>query len=179
MSMDISKGFLWRISLSCLLIFDYFLWSTGNPSITYSALGGLFWITLIAAVMIIASSVPGEGEAWSPFIVYLSIVGLFSVMLLATSPYATEFAAARLEDEIGLFVKDPINSKADVSNEERQLMVEIRNQRYSMERETFIPTFRRIDYLFKTETGAEHRLILTMSWNGTPQISVDRVDNPE
>jgi hypothetical protein len=46
-----------------------------------------------------------------------------------------------------------------------------------MERETFIPTFRRLDYLFRVETGTKYRLIMTMSWNGTPEISLRRVDS--
>lgn len=178
MGLKISKGFLWRTAASCLLVFDYFLFTTGNPSVTYSVFGGWFWITLIAAVMIVASYVPEsfKGEEAKPFFVLLSIVGVLSVMLFVASPYAREFADARLQTEIGSFVKDPINSKADVSNEERQLMVKLESQKYSMERETFIPTFRRMDYLFKMETGEKYRLIMTMSWNGTPVISLRRVD---
>lgn len=162
-------------SESCLLILDYFLWTTGNASITGAI--GLFWITLIAVVMIIAFSVPGEGKTWSPFILHLFIAGILSVVLFAISPYAEEFAAARLKAEIGSLVKDPINSKAEVSNEERQLMVKVENQKYSVKRETFIPAFWRIDYLFKVETGEKYRLIMTMSWNGISQISFRRVES--
>lgn len=178
MSPKISKGFLWRTVASCLLIFDYFLFTTGNPSITYTILGGWFWISLIAAVMIVASYVPVsfKGREAKPFFVLLSIVGVFSVLLFIASPYANEFAAARMEAQLRSFIKDPINSKADVSNEERQLMVEIGKQKHSMERETFIPTFRRMDYLFKMETGEKYSLIMTISWNGTPVISLRRVD---
>lgn len=178
MGLKISKGFLWRTSVSCLLIFDYFLSTTGNPSITYSVLGGWFWITLIAAVMIVASYVPAsfKGREAKPFFVLLFIAGVFSVALFVASPYATGFAAARMEAQIRSFMKDPINSKAVVSNEERQLMVKLESQKYSMERENFIPTFRSMDYLFKTETGEKYRLIMTMSWNGTPVISLRRVD---
>ncbi|MHB8474056.1 MAG: hypothetical protein ACYDC8_14645 [Gammaproteobacteria bacterium] len=177
MSLKISKGFLWRTVASCLLIFDYFLGTTGNPSITYGVLG-LFWITLIVVVMIIASYVPASfrGRGAKPFFVLLSLVGVFSVALFVASPYATEFAAARMEAQIHSFIKDPINSKAVVSNEERQLMVKLESQKYSTERETFIPTFRRMDYLFKTEPGEKYRLIMTMIWNGTPVISLRRVD---
>ena len=119
----ISKGFLWRALLSCLLIFDYFLSTTGNPSITYSVLGGWFWSTLIAAVMIVASYVPAsfKGREAKPFFVLLSVVGVFSVALFVASPYATGFAAARMEAQIRSFMKDPLNSKAAVSNADRQL----------------------------------------------------------
>jgi hypothetical protein len=179
MSLSASKTFLWRTAASCLLIFDYFLFTTGNPSITYSIFGGWFEVTLIAAVVVTVSygyEVVGAGETKRRFVLYLFTIGLFSLLLLAASQYAREFAGARLEAEISSFVKDPNTSKADVSNEGRQLMVEIRNQRYSMERETFIPTFRRMDYLFKTETGTKYRLIMMMSWNGTAQISFRRVE---
>jgi len=171
------KRFLWRVLVSCFLVFDFFLFTTGNPSITYSIFGGWLWIPLIATVMIVASSAPGEGEKWSPFILHLFIVGILSVVLFAISLYAEEFAAAHLEAEIGSFVKDPINSKAEVSNEERQLMVKVESQKYSMKRETFIPTFRRMDYLFNAETGEKYRLIMTMSWNGASQVSFRRVES--
>lgn len=176
--MKISKGFLWHTIVSCLLIFDYFLFSTGNPSITYSILGGWFWLTLIAAVMMVASYVPASftGRQAKPFFVLLSVVGVLSVSLFVASSYARDFAATRLQTEIELFVKNPINSKATVSNEERQLMAKIGGQKYLMERETFIPTFRRMNYLFKMKSGEKYRLILTMSWNGTPVISLRRVD---
>lgn len=179
MSLSASKRFLWRTAASCFLIFDYFLFTTGNPSITYSIFGGWFEVTLIAAVVVTVSygyEVVGAGETKRRFVLYLFTIGLFSLLLLAASQYAREFAGARLEAEISSFVKDPNTSKADVSNEGRQLMVEIRNQRYSIERETFIPTFRRMDYLFKTETGTKYRLIMMMSWNGTAQISFRRVE---
>jgi hypothetical protein len=177
MNLKISNRLLWRTFISCLLIFDYYLFTTGNPSITYSVLGGLFWITLVAAVMIMASNAPGANETWLPFILHVFVIGLFSAVLLVTSPYAREFASVRLEAEISSFARDPVNIKADVSNEARQLMVKIRTQKFTMERETFIPSFRRMDYLLKTDTGEKYRLIMTIGWNGTPEISLRRVGN--
>jgi len=178
MNLKISKGFLWRAVVSCLLIFDYFLGTTGNPSIAYGVIG-LFWITLIVVAMIIVSYVPAtfKGREARPFFVLLSVVGVFSALLFVASPYAKEFAAARMEAQVRSFIKDPINSKADVSNDGRQLMVKLESQKYFMERETFIPTFRRMDYLFKTETGEKYRLIMTMGWNGRPLISLRRVES--
>lgn len=177
MSSKTSNKFPWRIAASCLLIFDYFLFTTGNPSITYSIFGGWFWVTLLGALMIIASSVPREGERRAPFILHLFIAGVFSVALLTTSAYAREFALVRIEAEIASFANDPVNSKADVSNEERQLMVKVKSQKYFMEREAFIPTFRRMDYLFKVETGEKYRLIMTMDWSGNPKISFRHVES--
>lgn len=175
MNMVVRKRFWWRISASCLLIFDIFLWATGNPSITGHI--GLFWLTQIAVVMTIAASAPGKGETWLPFTLHLFIAVVLSVVLFAISPYAEEFAAARLENEVDSFVKDPINSKVDVLNEQRQLMIKVKSQKYSMEREVFLPTFGRIDYLFKAEAGEKYRLIVTMRWSGKPEIWFHRVDS--
>ena len=178
-ALKINKGFLWRTAVSCLLLFDYFLFATGNPSITYSILGGWFEVTLVAAAVVAVSygyEVSKGREAKQRFVLYLIAVGLFSLVLLMTSTYARDLANAHLQAEIGSFISDPIGSKADVSNDERQLMVELKGQKYSVEREAFIPTFRRMDYLFETETGEKYRLVITMGWNGTPRISLRRID---
>jgi uncharacterized membrane protein len=175
MNIVIGKGFYWRISASGLLIFDFFLWATGNPSITGHI--GLFWLTLIAILMTIAASAPGKRETWSSFILHILIAGILSVVLFTLTTNAKDYAATRLEAEINSFVKDPSNSKADVLDEQRLLMVKVKSQKYSLERENFIPTFRRMDYLFKTEEGEKYRLILTMSWSGRPEIWFHHVDN--
>jgi hypothetical protein len=54
-------------------------------------------------------------------------------------------------------------------------MEQIASRKHSMEPEAFIPTFRRADFLFKMEGGQKFRLIATMSWKGTPHISLMRV----
>lgn len=144
---------------------------------TFSVLGGLFWLTLGAAVLIMATNAPGEGETWSPFLLSVAIVGLVLIVLLATSKYAREFAAENLEAEINTFVKEPLNSRVNVSNEERRLVAEVTSQKYFMERESFIPTFRRMDYRFKVQTGQEYLLILIMGWSGIPNISFSHVDS--
>ena len=169
-----------RTVVICLLILDYGLFATGNPSITYSLLGGWFAIPLIAAVIATASygySAVTRGERKRRFVLHLLIIGLFSAVLLTIGPYAREFASDRLQAEIGNFIKDPSGAKVAASNEALQLMLEIRKQTYSMEREAFIPTFRRMDYLFKTDAGAKYRLIVTMGWNGTPEVSLRPVDS--
>lgn len=178
MSMNTSRGFLWRTLVSCLLIFDYFLFTTGNPSITYSILGGWFWLTLITVVMVVTSCVPAsfKGGETKPFYVLLGVVGGLSSVLIIASPYAREFAVTSLQAEIDLFVKNTINSKADASKAERQLMVKVKSQKYVMDREAFIPTSRRMDYIFRTDAGEKYRLIMVISWNGTPIISLRRVD---
>ena len=175
----IDKGLLWRTTTSCLLIFDFFLFSTGNPSLLGRFLGGFIWILLLATAMVVSSYVPAtfKGREARPFYMLLSIVGAFSIVLFVASPYAGDFAATRMEEQVLSFVKDPIHSTADVSNEERQLMVKLESLKYDMKPDGYIPTFRRMDYLLMMENGEKYRLIMTMSWNGTPAISVHRVDS--
>ena len=173
----ISKAFLWRAVVTCLLILDYFLGTTGNPSISYGIIG-FFWATLLVAIMIIASYVPAsfKGREARPFFVLISMVGIFSLLLLVAAPYAKGFAAARMEAQVRSFIKDPIHNQANVSGDGRHLMVKLKTQKYSLERQAFIPTFRRMDYLLTTETGDKHLLIVTMRWNCAPEISLRRVD---
>ena len=171
---------LWPTVASCALILDYVLFTTGNPSFTYSVLGGWFLIPLVGAVLVTvfyAYKVGRESDGRRSLILHLTIVGVFSIALFVASPYAREFAQDRLQAQLTEFVKDPSQTRAAVSDDARRLMAELNKQKYSMERETFIPTFRRLDYLFRVETGTKYRLIMTMSWNGTPEISLRRVDS--
>lgn len=173
------KRFLWHTLGGGLLIFDYFLFVTGNPSITYSLLGGWFEIPLFFAVVVTSFYAYGIARGTVSkrhFALHVLVVGIFSLVLLLESSYAREFARRRVQEEIGSFVKDPANSRADVSGEERRLMIEIGQQKYTAQFEAFIPTFRRIDYLFVgTKTGERYRLTMTMSWSGKPVISLRRV----
>ncbi len=172
------EGFLWRAITTCLLILDYFLFATGNPSVSYSLLGGWFWISLLAAVTVVSSYAPPSfrGKGARPFYWLLSIVGIFSVVVFFASSYASNFAAARMEAQILFFVKDPASSTADVSSEERQLMMKLVDEKYDTKRETFIPTFRSMDYLLTMQNGDKYRLAIRMSWNETPVISLRRVN---
>ena len=103
--------------------------------------GGWFWTPYRCSDdyrLLRASSFRGK-EA-RPFLVLFFIVGVFQYYFWSqarTRESSLTFAWA----EISSFVKDPNSSKADVSNEGRQLMVEIRNQRYSMVRETLSRRF--------------------------------------
>jgi hypothetical protein len=176
----VNRTLVWRTAAVCLLVFDYFLFVTGNPSITYSLLGGWFEITMVSAGTIVAFyayHVLKDRTAKRPFVIHVLIVGLLSVALLMASSYAKENARDRLEAEVASFVRDPANAKVIASGEARALMARITTQRYSEEREAFIPTFRRMDYLFRTEAGAKYRLVMTISWNGASQISFRPVDS--
>lgn len=97
-------------------------------------------------------------------------------MVFFASSYASNFAAARMEAQILFFVKDPASSTADVSSEERQLMMKLVDEKYDTKRETFIPTFRSMDYLLTMQNGDKYRLAIRMSWNETPVISLRRVN---
>lgn len=176
----IDKGFLWRTTTSCLLIFDFFLSMTGNPSLLGSVLGGFSGILILfAAAMVVSSYVPPtfKRREARPFYVLLSIVGALSIVLFVASPYASDLAATRMEEQILSFVKDPLHSTADASNEDRQLMVKLESLKYNMKRDDFIPTYRRMDYLLMLESGEKYLLTMEMGWNGTPAISVHRQDS--
>ena len=176
--LNISKGFLWRTAVSCLLIFDFFLFTSGNPSLLCRFLGGFPGIILFAVAMIVSSFVPPtfRGKEARPFQLLLSIIGAFSILLFVASPYATDFAATRMEVQILSFVKDPLHHKADVSDEERQLMVQLENLKYTLQPDGFIPTVRRMDYLLTIDNGEKYLLIMSMGWNETPVISLRRTN---
>jgi hypothetical protein len=177
----INKRFLWRTSATGLLVFDYFLFSTGNPSVTYSFLGGYFWLNLLVAVGITATYYGytlsgGRGEK-RYFVLYIVSIIAISLTLFVVSPYAMRFADLRMQREVNSFVQDPVSYKADVSSEERQLMVEIERQKFTVQRSAFIPTLQRADYLFRTEQGATYLLVMEKRWNGTPVISLRRTQS--
>ena len=75
------------------------------------------------------------------------------------------------------FIADPFQSQVEISNEERQLMARLANDKYNMRRDAFLPTFRRMDYLLMMENEEKYLVILRMSWIGTPIISVRRIDS--
>lgn len=167
--------FGWRTVVTVLIIVDYFLFSTGNPSLTYSALGGWFIVPLAVVVVVTVSygfRAYKQPKDRSLCALHLAIVAGVSVLLLSFSGKAREYAAANVEADILAFFNDPATHKVDAADQARTLMAEIKQQRHSMERETFIPTFRRMDYLFKSDTGKKYRLILVEEWNGVPSVSL-------
>lgn len=174
-----SKGFVWRAVVTPVLIVDYFLFATGNPSITYSFLSGLFWLPLFAALIIVASFVPVSfnGIGARPFYLLLFIVITVATALFLLSSFAVEFARRQMEAEVTSFVKDPISFKAIVSDEDRRRMADLKSKDYLMKYDAFIPTFRRIDYLFESGVGEKYLLIITMGWNGTPKVWFRRVES--
>ncbi len=168
-------AFGWRTVASVLLIVDYFLFSTGNPSLTYSVLGGWFIIPLFATAIIFAeygSRAYGTKENRRLFLSYFIVVAATSVTLLLFSGEARQHVIANLESEVMAFVNDPATPKVEVSDKTRALMADIKKHPYSMRRDAFIPMFRRVDYVFKTETGQQFVLILIVKWNGVSTITL-------
>jgi hypothetical protein len=168
-------AFGWRTASSVLLIVDYFLFSTGNPSLTYSVMGGWFIAPLFAAAIIFAEygSRAYEGKKERRlFFLYFVVVVATSVTLLLFSGEARQRAIANLESDVMAFVNDPATPKVEASDKTRALMADIKKHPYSMQRDAFIPTFRRMDYIFKAEMGQKYLLVLIMKWNGVPTISL-------
>ena len=134
---------------------------------------------LLAVAMIVSSYVPltFRGKEARPFYVLLSVIGIFSIVLYIASPYTANFVATRMEAQIFSFIADPFQSQVEISNEERQLMARLANDKYNMRRDAFLPTFRRMDYLLMMENEEKYLVILRMSWIGTPIISVRRIDS--
>lgn len=174
----IDRALWWRISVTFLLIFDYFLFSTGNPSITYSFLGGWFQVTLLLTIAIALSigyKAFAIGGSKRDFVVYAISVALLSFALVLAGPYARHLACARLQAKVVSFVDDPVNSRAEVSRDDRQRMIEIKKQEFNAQLDAFIPTFRRMDYILRTGHGEKYLLVMEVSWKGTPVISLRRV----
>jgi len=167
--------FGWRTASSVLLLADYFLFSTGNPSLTYSFFGGWFIIPLAGAAIISISYwrlVYRKKENRRLFTSHLIIIVAVSIALFWMSGYARQHAIATLEADAKAFVDDPATSKVEASKETRTLMADIGKQPHTMRLDAFIPTFRRIDYLLTVQTNKRFTLILVKKWNGIPEISL-------
>lgn len=162
----------WSTAISCIFLLDYFLFSTGNPSLSYSVFAGWFEIGLIAviAITVWCGYYALKTSNRKYFVFYILGIASFSATLLMMSSQAREFAATGIEAQLISFMQDPVNNNVDASAQTRKLMADISRHKYSAERESFIPTFRRMDYLLKVDTGEKYSLILTASWMGMPQV---------
>jgi hypothetical protein len=120
---------------------------------------------LPAVAMIVSSYVPltFRGKEARPFYVLLSVIGIFSIVLYIASPYTANFVATRMEAQIFSFIADPFQSQVEISNEERQLMARLANDKYNMRRDAFLPTFRRMDYLLMMENEEKYLVISLLS----------------
>lgn len=174
------RSFSKHIGISSLLVFDYFLFSTGNPSATYSLLGGWFEVTLIGVVAVFSIygfAVLADATARWLFFCHFALICLLGAVLFGISDSAKDFAEEKMREQIIEFAANPESNAVEASDESRKLMAQIVAGEYAMQSEGFIPTFRRDDFLLRTNAGKRYRLIAIMSWKGTPQISVREVSD--
>src|SRR5271165_6219855 len=156
MTFLMDKRFLWRTIVVSLLMIDIFLLATGNPSITYSFLGGLLIAPLLMIIMVAImgsygyEALGGRANKWH-FVLHVLFIAALVFGLSKARPYAERRASARIQAEVDAFVRNPMTSTADVSSEDRQLMLTISRQNFTMQRDTFIPTFRRASFLFRID----------------------------
>lgn len=168
-------AFGWRTLSVAVLVVDYFLFVTGNPSFTYSLLGGWFIVPLFAATFILASyglRAYRENGDRRLFLVHSGVVVSVSVVLFLLSGEARQHAIEELDSEVIAFANDPKTSKLEASEKTRVMMADIKNHPYSMRFDTFIPTFRRIDYKLETEAKRMFLLVAVVKWNGVLTVSL-------
>ena len=139
---------------------------------------GIVLVTLLAALVVTATyggkAVAEKGNR-PYFVLHIVCIAMLLCVFHVASPHASQFASVRLQAKIDCFVKDPINCKAEVSSEEKQLMVEIERQKFTIQRSAFIATFQRVDCLIRTEQGGTYLLVMEATWIGTPVISLRRL----
>ena len=182
MLLEIDKGFLWRTIVVSLLVGDLFLWSTGNPSIAYYILGGGEFgciLPLIAIVLITASylqRVITRKASKRYFVLHVLFLAALVFALSKVGPYATRRASTRIQAAVDLFVKEPMTSTVGVSNEHRRLMLKIRQQNFTIQREPLSPTIRKGFYFLRTHQGESYDLVIDMTWIGAPEVWLGRVD---
>jgi hypothetical protein len=165
----------WRTVVTIVLIMDYFLFATGNPSLTYSAFGGWFLIPLVVATVIAgmyAVAAVGNPAKRRGFVVYLGTVAAVSAMLFAISGAAHRHAETVLVAYASDFAHDPSTSTVRANAATRALMAEIARGPHTLREDGFIPTFRRGDFNITTGPDRKYTMILVMSWDGTPCITI-------
>jgi hypothetical protein len=165
----------WRAVATISMIVDYFFFATGNPSLTYSALGGWFLIPLVVATLVAgmyAVAAAGDSVKRRGFVLYLGIVGAASAILFASSDAARRHAETVLVGYASDFVHDPSISTVRANAETRAIMAEIARGPHTMHEEGFIPTFRRGDFTIKTSPDRTYTMILVIPWDGTPDITI-------
>lgn len=170
----------WAYTIGTLvLLTDYFLFTTGNPSCIFSLLGGLFFLHLLAipAIPLVFWLKARDDQSYKKsFLLYLAVVAAFAATLFFLGDVARQHSVEVMDSHARYFLDNPSVAKVDVSDEGRKFAEKIGRQKYFMKREAFIPTFRSMDYLIKMETGEKYHLTLTMSWKGTPVILLRRVE---
>ena len=176
MTLSPTKGWALRTLLGVAIMLDYFLFTTGNPSLTYSLLGGWFEIPLVILIVLCvtyAITVLKKKQQNSLLGLYFGVLVIVSVALVAMSGLARRHAEARMDEIAAHALKDPGGTEVS-SASSKQIATEITAHNFSLEREAFIPTFRRADYSVHVEGVGQYQLVLTLDWRGVPEVFLSR-----
>jgi hypothetical protein len=164
-----NAAFAWHTAATLLLMFDYFAFSTGNPSLIYSVPFGWVAVPLGLLLVFLSYTLSTVRRARRYFSAYLAIVVVASLILLSCSQLARLHAIRVLALDVQAFVDAPFDPTVDATPSDRQLMTEIRNHPFVVDYDGLTPVDRRIDYVIRVDQR-EYRLILRESWKGTPEV---------
>ena len=106
-----------------------------------------------------------------PFVAFICSVEVATALLLLASDRATEIGAASMDNEVVNFLQDPQSERFQTEPQERTLAQDVLIRRCEHARESFIPTFRRIDYLFTCSDRQKYRMVLSKPSIGKPIVS--------
>lgn len=160
---------------SCLLVLDYFLFSTGNPSATYSALGGWFEVVLAGAIAVTALygfAALRNQRTRKLFLSHIGVVLLFCIVLFIISDVARNFAERQIQHQAAAFISNPRSTNVEASDEVRRVLAQIDEGKFTVQFDGFIPTFRRVDFGVLTAVGKEYKLVGIIDWKGTLRVSL-------
>ena len=172
-------GFVWRTPIALAAIVDYFLFSTGHFSLTYSVLGGWFLVTLLLVLFVSGSygvAAVRRNEQRRFFLVHIALLAFVSVALYSVSDRARLFAIKSIDEDAQAFMRNPQNESIAAPTQARELMTAISSHKYSSVREAFTPTFRRADYLLEDGSASRYRLVLTRNKTGRSEASLRQLN---
>src|ERR1700687_1004859 len=96
---NVVKEFSWRTAISGFMMFDRFMFGTGNPSMTYSLFGGYFMIPFAIVAFVTGSYANRVLTGAVPkreFMLHAILLVVLFISLGALGPYASERAKSRL-----------------------------------------------------------------------------------
>lgn len=160
-----------------LLIFDYFLYVTGNPSIIYTFIGGFFFLYFFIAPVIsymFCAKVIRDGYGKLPVYTHVGSIIVFSAVTFLLSDEARNYAVNNF-DALTHKIFDRKSTNIIISDDDLTLLDEIRNKSFELERDGFVPTIRRMDYIVKSEHEKSYRIIVQIKWNNTPIVIINPV----
>ena len=172
-------AFAWRTLFVLAAITDYFLFSTGNSSFTFSLLGGWF-VVVLALVMVVSASygftAVRNRERRSYFLIHIVLLVVVSAVLYSLSDRARAIAAHAMDEDAEAFMRNPQNERIAATGQTRDLMTAITSRKFSAVREAFTPTFRRADYVLEDGGANRYLLIVTRNATGRPEASLQAVE---